>query len=137
VEIIRQKAGRIREHLAQIDAMREDCEKRFVADPIFRGAMLHYLYLLTDSCIALAEMVIRHKGLRFPQSYHEAFDILGESGIIERDFAYDFARIAGMRNFLAHDYEKIEAVVICGQVLAKVNDVHEYLSQIEDALGLR
>lgn len=83
----------------------------------------------------MAEMVIKHKGLRLPQSYHEAFDILGQSGVIEPDFAYDFAKIAGMRNFLAHDYEKIDAAVICGQVLAKVNDVHEYLGQIEDALG--
>lgn len=136
MERIRQKIGRIREHLAQVDSMREECESRFIVDPIYRGALLHYLYLLTDNCISLAEMLIKQRQLRLPQSYQEAFDILGERGIIEPGFAYDFARIAGFRNFLAHDYEKIEAAIVCRQVLAKVNDVEEYLIQIERALGV-
>ncbi|MDF1613499.1 type VII toxin-antitoxin system HepT family RNase toxin [Desulfurivibrio dismutans] len=137
MELIKQKIGRIREHLNQVEALREKCEQRFVADPVYRGAMLHYLYLLTDSCITLAEMVIKKQRLRLPQSYHESFDILGENGVLERGFAYDFAHIAGLRNFLAHDYEKIEAVIICRQVLAKTDDVRSYLEQVERALNLK
>jgi uncharacterized protein YutE (UPF0331/DUF86 family) len=37
---------------------------------------------MADSCIAPAELVIRLKGLRAPQSYHEAFDILGDHNIL-------------------------------------------------------
>lgn len=55
--------------------------------------------------MTLAELVIKHKKLRIPQLYHEAIDILGENRILEPAFAYKFARIAGFRNFLAHDYE--------------------------------
>ncbi|MEJ2684518.1 MAG: DUF86 domain-containing protein [Candidatus Sulfobium sp.] len=72
------------------------------------GALLYYLYLLADSCVSLAEMVIKKKSLRIPQSYQEAFDILGEGGVLEPAFAFDFAKIAGFRNFLAHDYEKMD-----------------------------
>jgi len=68
---------------------------------------LHYLYLLADSSITLAELVIKHKKLRLPQTYHEAIDILGEKGIIEPEFAFSFARIAGFRNFLAHAITRI------------------------------
>lgn len=42
------------------------------------------LYLLADSCIVLAELVIEYKNLRIPQSYSEAFDILGENKILEQ-----------------------------------------------------
>ena len=131
-ERINQKKGRIREYLLIIGDLKSDCEKRFSTDSVYRGAILHYLYLMADTCIALAEIVIRHKKLRPPQSYHEAFDILGEAKILEPEFAYSFAAIAGFRNFLAHDYEKIEAKIVCREVLNKLQDVEEYLRQLND-----
>ncbi|MDD2366039.1 MAG: DUF86 domain-containing protein [Desulfuromonadaceae bacterium] len=134
MERIRQKIGRIKEHLALIRTIKDDCRIRFTADPVYRGALLHYLYLLSDSCIVLAELVIKHKGLRIPQSYAESFDILGDSQILDAAFAYNFARIASFRNFLAHDYEKIDQEVICGQIMNSLEDVDLYLRQVSAAL---
>ena len=136
MERIRQKIGRINEHLAVIRSIKDDCRVRFATDPVYRGALLHYLYLLSDSCIVLAELVIKQKGLRIPQSYAESFDILGDSHILDADFAYRFAGIAGFRNFLAHDYEKVDQEVICGQIMSGLDDVDLYLRQIVAALGL-
>ena len=79
--------------------------------------MLHYLYLMADSCIALAELMIKYKGLRSPQTYSEAFDILGANHILDPDFSYAFAKIAGFRNFLAHDYEAVDGQRICNSLL--------------------
>jgi uncharacterized protein YutE (UPF0331/DUF86 family) len=134
MERIRQKVARIRENLLLIRSIQDNCIERFRNDPIYRGALLHYLYLLADGCIVLAELVIKRKNLRLPQSYSEAFEILGDNGILEPAFANDFARIAGFRNFLAHDYERLEGDIICGQILGKMADVDEYLSQIESVL---
>jgi len=134
MERIRQKVARIRENLALIHSIQDNYVERFQNDPIYRGALLHYLYLLSDGCIVLAELVIKRKDLRLPQSYAEAFEILGDNGVLKPAFASDFARIAGFRNFLAHDYERLEGGIICGQVLGKINDVDEYLRQIEEAI---
>lgn len=79
-------------------------------------------------------MLIKLKGLRRPQSYSDTIDILGESGIIPGDFAYDFARVAGFRNFLAHDYEKIDYAEICQVMSQKLDDVNRYLGYIESTL---
>lgn len=127
-----QKKGRIREYLSLISGLERDCHLKFQTDPIYRGALLYYLYLMADSCVSLAEMVIRHKNLRPPQSYHEAFDILGEAKILDVDFAYSFAKIAGFRNFLAHDYEVVDAQVICNEILTQLDEVKEYLQQLEN-----
>jgi uncharacterized protein YutE (UPF0331/DUF86 family) len=137
MERIFQKIGRISEHLRMIRSLQDDCRARFAVDPVYRGALLHYLYLLSDSCIVLAELVIKHKGLRIPQSYAESFDILGEICILDPAFAYDFAQIAGFRNFLAHDYEKIDQEVICGQIMNNLADVDSFLEQIHNALKLK
>jgi len=134
MERIYQKIGRIREYRSQVQAMEADCIRLFSTDAIYRGALLHYLYLLADSCVALAELVIKHKGFRLPQSYHEAFDVLGENRIIDPAFAQDFAKIAGFRNFLAHDYEQVDAPFICNHILPRLADVENFLRQIEDKL---
>lgn len=134
MERIYQKIGRIREYLVLINGIKSDCLQRFTGDPIYRGALLHYLYLVADTCIALAELVIKYKNLRIPQSYHDAIDILGESKILEPAFAYEFARIAGFRNFLAHDYEKIDAEFICQEIISKLNDIEKFTRQIEVSL---
>ena len=131
MERIRQKIGRLNEYLTIIDTLKDECDKKFDSDPVYRGAILHYLYLIADTAIVLAEMVIKKKKLRVPQSYSESFDILGKHNIIDNEFAYSFAKIAGLRNFLAHDYDEIDAHIICKEVLIKIPDVKKYISQIE------
>jgi uncharacterized protein YutE (UPF0331/DUF86 family) len=135
MERIRQKIGRIKEYLNLVRSIKDECLSRFQSDPIYRGALLHYLYLLSDTCISLAELVIKQKSLRVPQSYHEAIDILGENGILEPGFAYEFTKIAGFRHFLSHDYEKIEAEFVCKVIMEKLGEVDVFIKQIEKALG--
>ncbi len=137
MERINYKIGRIREYSSIIESIQDECLSRFRNDPIYRGALLHYLYLLTDCCIVLAEQVIKEKGLRHPQSYAESFDILGENKVLEPEFAYRFARIAGFRNFLAHDYESVDPETICANLGQRLNDVESFLQQIQDSLDLK
>ena len=136
MELILNKIGRIREYIKLINSIKEDCMVRFVSDPLYRGSLLHYLYLLSDSCIALAEMVIKYKKLRLPQTYYEAFDILGENKILDPEFAFSFAKIASFRNFLAHDYEKIDKSAICKDALSKIKEIEEFLRQVESSLEI-
>lgn len=134
-ERITRKIEKVREYLSIINELKPDCEKKFRKDPIYRGALLHYLYLVADTCIALAVALVKLKSLRAPQSYQEAFDILGKAKVLDPEFAFDFAKIAGFRNFLAHDYEEVDAEIICREILGNLDDVLEYLRQVENALA--
>jgi len=133
-EFIRVKIEKIEEYLKILELMEIDCEDKF-SDPIYRGALLHYLYLTTDSCISLAEMIIKDRNFRTPQTFSEAIDILGENEVIPSDFAYDFARIGGLRNFLAHDYEKVDMKRICQEVLKKIPDIKRYLGYLRNFMS--
>jgi uncharacterized protein YutE (UPF0331/DUF86 family) len=136
VERIVQKIGRINEYIRIIDSLKDECNARFDTDLVYRGALLHYLYLLADTSIVLAEMTIKKKNLRHPQSYAEAFDILGDSGVLDSEFAFSFARIAGFRNFLAHDYDTIDSGIICNKILASLEDIQAYVQQIKKSCAL-
>jgi uncharacterized protein YutE (UPF0331/DUF86 family) len=127
---IEKKIAKLRYYLKLLNSYKPECKERFLTDPMFEGALLHYLYLVSDGCIALAEMVIKMHAFPMPQSYYEAIDILGENGILPKAFAYDFAKIASFRNFLAHDYEKIDYLVICDDILNKLDDIEQYLEYV-------
>ena len=133
---ILKKIARVEYYLSLLDEYKkEDCKKRFLEDPMYEGALLHYLYLVSDGSIALAEMVLKYKNLTTAQSYYDAIDILGEYKIIPRDFAYEFAKIASFRNFLAHDYEKIDYLLICEEALHKLEDIRRYLEYIKKSIA--
>ena len=131
---IEQKIKRVRYYLSLLEAYKKDCKERFIKDPMFEGALLHYLYLASDGCIFIAEMMLKYKNLGSSDSYYEAIDTLGEYNILPREFAYDFAKIASFRNFLAHDYEKIDSIVICEQALNKLDEIRTYLKYITKEL---
>ena len=131
---IEKKIAKINYYLTLLESYKADCKERFLHDPMYEGALLHYLYLVSDGSIALAEMLIKYKKLESAQSYYEAIDILGENGLLPREFAYNFAKIASFRNFLAHDYEKIDYLVICEDVLAKLDEIREYLDYVKKAI---
>jgi uncharacterized protein YutE (UPF0331/DUF86 family) len=132
---VARKIEAIEEYLGILDGLEPDCLKRF-ADPIHRGATLHYLYLTADGCIVLAELVLKSKGLGTPDSYHESIDLLGDRGIIPAEFAYSFAGIASFRNFLAHDYERVDGKRICSEILGMLPEVRTYLGYIRAAMNL-
>lgn len=131
---IEKKIAKINHYLTLLESYKEDCKERFLQDPMYEGALLHYLYLVSDGSIVLAEMLIKYKKLEPAQSYYEAIDILGENALLPKEFAYNFAKIASFRNFLAHDYEKIDYLVICEEVLAKLDEIREYLSYVKEAI---
>lgn len=128
---IEKKIAKLSYYLELLQEYKKDCIERFLKDPMYEGALLHYLYLVSDGSISLATMVIKYKNLSNPQSYYEAIDILGESGVLPKEFAYNFAKIASFRNFLAHDYEKIDYLVVCEDVLNKLEDIKEYIDYIQ------
>ena len=131
---IEEKIDSIEEILTILYDLKEECEERFLSDKIYQGALLHYLYMVSDSSIALAEMIIKYKGFKKPNSYYESIDLLGEYGIIPAKFAYEFAKIASFRNFLAHHYERVDYKELCQKTLQKLDDVVEYLSYIKKSL---
>ena len=131
---IEMKIEKIERYLEILEDFKTDCRKRFEEDVKFEGALLHYLYLVSDSSISLAEMIIKYKSFRTTQSYFDSITILGEKKVLPREFAHEFAKVASFRNFLAHDYEDVDYIYICEEVLEKLEDIKKYLDYIRKAI---
>jgi len=63
------------------------------------------VYLCTEIILDVVELLIIKKGYPKASTYSDSIYKLGDYDIIPKEFAHKFVYIAGLRNFLAHDYQ--------------------------------
>lgn len=63
------------------------------------------VYLCTEIVLDIADLILIRKGYPKPASYSDSIYKLGDYGFVSKEFAHRFVYIAGLRNFLAHDYQ--------------------------------
>lgn len=73
-----------------------------------RGAVERYLQLALECTLDVGEMIISKEGFRKPERYREVIEILGEEGILPREFAERFSPSMGFRNILVHRYAEVD-----------------------------
>jgi uncharacterized protein YutE (UPF0331/DUF86 family) len=78
--------------------------ERLLRERDLRNMVLHALLVSIQASIDIANHLISEEGLRRPANYREAFQILGEAGLIDVDLARELSDLAGFRNVLVHIY---------------------------------
>lgn len=101
-------------------------------DTLLLGAVERELYVIAQAIIDLAEAIVAFKNFRKPTTMREAFDILGEEGILPKDFLEKFVGIVGFRNALAHDYEDLKLEVVYDVLQNKLREVEEFIVYIQE-----
>lgn len=66
------------------------------------------------------------------EDYYDSFIEIGKKKIIPLDFADKIAECAGLRNALAHEYDRIDAHSVYKAIRLSLSQVPEYLNFILD-----
>jgi len=133
-EKVAKKLEQLREYGGYLKNYQKYSLDDLTIDHTLRGAVERYLHLSAECVIDIAEMVIAELGLRKPEEYREAIDILGESGILPNEFAHSFAPIAGFRNILVHEYTKIDLAEVHRHLQHDLADFEIFASYITEYL---
>ncbi|OGG09725.1 hypothetical protein A2781_00930 [Candidatus Gottesmanbacteria bacterium RIFCSPHIGHO2_01_FULL_42_27] len=80
---------------------------------------------ITCICLLNAEYKFRPA-----QDASESILILGEEGVIEKDFAKHFSKIAGFRNILIHEYLKIDYKIVADNLNKYLADFEKFARQV-------
>jgi len=92
------------------------------------------VYLCAEIVLDIADLIIIKKGYPKPMTYSDSIYKLGEYNLIQKEFARKFVYIAGVRNFLAHDYQK-NTVPELGKFLKYgLNDLKKFMKAVEALL---
>ncbi len=82
------------------------------------GVIERNLQLASEVVLDITNQLIAEFRFRTPDTYKESIVILGEVGVLQKEFAEYFSGIAGFRNILVHNYMDID----CNEVADKVNN---------------
>lgn len=66
------------------------------------------LQVAVECCVDIANHLISARGLRFPETYADAFAVLAEAGLLPGDLAERLSKAAGLRNIIVHEYLSID-----------------------------
>lgn len=137
IQVIENKKSAILKYLGILERYKKYSQEEIEHDVDLRGALERYLYLAIQATIDLAEAVISYKGLRKPTTMAEAFYILGEQGIIAPELSKALAKMVGLKNIMAHDYERIDYGIVLDVLHTKLSDIERFLDDVSYALDLR
>jgi len=92
------------------------------------------VFLCAEIVLDMADLMLIKKRYPKPSSYSDSIFKLGEYGLIPKEFANRFVYIAGIRNFLAHDYQ-INTVPELGKFLKYgLKDLNKFITAVEELL---
>lgn len=132
------KLEKLKEYAGYLKSYQKYTLDDLTKDHVLRGAVERYLHLSAECVIDIAEIMIAELGLRKPEEYREAIEILGESGILPDEFAYHFAPIAGFRNILVHEYTRIDLEEVYRHLQQDLVDLEKFTEYIIEYLqGLK
>jgi uncharacterized protein YutE (UPF0331/DUF86 family) len=63
-------------------------------------------------CADIANHIIADRGLRVPATYAEAFEVLGEAGLLEAAQQDAMIRMSTFRNVIVHAYARLDVAIV-------------------------
>ncbi|OGP11957.1 MAG: hypothetical protein A2055_01100 [Deltaproteobacteria bacterium GWA2_47_9] len=132
-ELLFQKLQRLKEEVAYLKDNRERFLLTLRSSIDTRKIVERSVFLTSEMVLDLADLVIIKKGYPKPGTYRDSIYKLGEFKIVPEEFAYNFTYIAGLRNFLAHDYLKETVPTLENFLKAGLSDVETFISHMEKA----
>jgi uncharacterized protein YutE (UPF0331/DUF86 family) len=104
-EILFRKIERLKEEALYLETNKKNLLKNLELSVELKKIAERSVYLCAEITLDIAETVIAIKELPKPSTYSDSIYKLGDYKIMPKEFARNFAYIAGLRNFLAHDYQ--------------------------------
>jgi uncharacterized protein YutE (UPF0331/DUF86 family) len=106
--IVLRKLITLREHLSRARARRPQTANALAADTLVQDALSMSLLVAIQEAIDVAFHIVVDEAWGMPSSYAEAFGILADHGVIERDLVPKLEGTARFRNRLAHGYASVD-----------------------------
>lgn len=126
VDKITRKVIQLDEYLVILDKISENPIDVFVKDKILVGSAKYYLQVSIEICLDIANHLIAAKRFRTPRDYADAFTVLEENRILEKDFAQKSRQMAKFRNRLVHLYGEVDDAFVYEFIKNDLDDIRQF-----------
>lgn len=130
-EVLFRKIERLKEEVLYLETNKRTFLKNIELSADTKKIVERSVYLCAEIALDIAETVIAIKGLPKPSTYSDSIYKLGDFKIVPKEFARKFAYIAGLRNFLAHDYQVETTEDLQKFLRTGLSDIKKFVGFIE------
>ncbi len=136
-ELVERKVTLILSDLENIRPLASMPLEQYLADPRNEVLAERYLERAIGRAIDINYHVVSEVLLIAPKDYAESFLLLEKAGMLEADEARGFARLAGLRNRITHEYNGIDERLIHEALSNVVAALPRYLSAVRSYMKNR
>jgi uncharacterized protein YutE (UPF0331/DUF86 family) len=136
-DLIIAKASSLKRHLNRIKEKGDTDLETFLKDLDRQESILFNLQMAIQNCIDIAAHIISEEGFGVPGSTNEMFYVLEDNGYISVDITEKMVKAVGFRNFIVHEYGKVELKQVFEVAKKEMEDLEKYLLSIFSKLGLK
>lgn len=105
-----------------------------LADEDRRVMIERYFQLACEVVLDIGNLLNAEFRFRPAQDAKESIIILGEEGVLEKEFASRFAGMAGFRNILVHDYIDIDYAIVTDNLNNHLGDFEAFAKAVASYL---
>ncbi len=135
-DLIIAKASSVKRHLSRIKEKRDTDIETFLKDLDRQESILFNLQMSIQNCIDIAAHIISEEGVGVPGSTNEMFYLLEDNGYISVDITETMVKAVGFRNFIVHEYGRVELKQVFEVAKKEIEDLEKYLLSIFSKLGI-
>jgi len=125
----------VEEFLRRARGIASRSREDYLGDPYAIDASVRELTVLFETCHNIAKHLIARHGWRSPLSKAEAFEILGEQGILPGDVVEAFREASRFRNLVTYQTVIVRDEVVYQILQDHLADFERFLSLVARWLG--
>ena len=133
-KLILSRISRLREYIRALEELRREPFEEFLSNYRVRYTSERCLHLAIECAINIGNHIISALQLRKPEEYHDIAIILGEAGVIPREFAEQLAKMIRFRNILVHNYVCLDPSKVYSFIQERLEDFELFIKYIIDFL---
>jgi uncharacterized protein YutE (UPF0331/DUF86 family) len=111
-DLILRKLADLDLYLGQVSEYRDITVEVYRADWKTQRIVERTLQMAIEVCLDIATHIIADRRLRVPTTYAEAFEVLGEAGLLQPTQRDALMRMSRFRNLLVHEYARLDPAMV-------------------------
>jgi uncharacterized protein YutE (UPF0331/DUF86 family) len=136
-ELVQRKITLILEDLEKVRSLAALTTDGYLSDPANEVLAERYLERIIGRAIDINYHLVTETLLLTPKDYWDSFIRLSQIGVLDSTAARSFARLAGLRNRITHEYNGLDETLIHEALGRIVTELPEYLRQVTAFIAAR
>jgi len=133
--VVEQKLEALRRCLQRIERKRPATVEALRADEDAQDILTFNLTRAVQLCVDIGMHIIADKESAAPETMGETFDVLAQSGVLDRDLAAQMKKVVGFRNIAVHSYGTIDWSIVHSVAGIHLGDFTEFARAIGRHMG--